>query len=64
MILMLAIVEVGERLRSFADSELDSQGFNIVFDITDHESRVEIAVEHVRKDGLIVVGLLGRAGSS
>ncbi|MDJ1433244.1 alcohol dehydrogenase catalytic domain-containing protein [Halostagnicola sp. A-GB9-2] len=42
------------------DEKTDGIGFDVVFDTTGHQSGVEMAVEHVRKGGqVVVVGLPG-----
>ena len=49
-----------EDLEAFVDEFTDGIGLDVVFDTTGHESGVEIAAEHVRKGGqIVVVGLPG-----
>lgn len=50
----------GRDLADATDSFTDGVGFDVVFDATGHRSGVELAVEHVRKGGqVVVVGLPG-----
>ncbi len=52
-------VEVDD-IASYVDARTDGIGFDVVFDTTGHKSGVEMAVEHVRKGGqVVVVGLPG-----
>lgn len=49
-----------EHLEARTDAITDGLGFDVVFDATGHHSGIEIAVEHVRKGGqVVVVGLPG-----
>ncbi|MDJ1433225.1 alcohol dehydrogenase catalytic domain-containing protein [Halostagnicola sp. A-GB9-2] len=47
-------------LSETVDERTDEIGFDVVFDTTGHQSGVEIAIDHVRKGGqVVVVGLPG-----
>jgi len=47
-------------LEAYAEEFTDGTGFDVVFDTTGHQSGVEMAIEHVRKGGqVVVVGLPG-----
>ncbi|WP_440767080.1 zinc-dependent alcohol dehydrogenase [Natronorubrum sp. DTA7] len=47
-------------LEAVVDAQTDGIGFDAVFDTTGHESGIEMAIEHVRKGGqVVVVGLPG-----
>ena len=47
-------------LEALVDEKTDGNGFDVVFDTTGHQSGVEMAIDHVRKGGqIVVVGLPG-----
>lgn len=53
-----------EELESVRDRQTDGIGFDVVFDTTGHRSGIEMATDHVRKGGqIVIIGLPGSTSS-